>query len=374
MKRLLLGVTMVVAAAILGGCPIYPDAGNYIVCSSSECFDCPDPSLSGACVPWLCYTSSDCGNGYTCTDQGWCGPGSGADAGAAGCSCPDGYICKLSNGSVQCVAPGDAASVQHDSGSGGPTGGDARVSDVTAEATFDAAVDVAPGPAADASPDRFDGASAIMLCNADATCTGGAKCIDGRCTPPSELCADTTQCVVAGEACVNGVCVPRCSGATPCPGGYDCDYTRGVCQSSLTGCVTNGQCRPGAVCVEARCVAPCAPADTGPGCSAGQACVNGGCIPDERAQPIECLNDGETGALATACADSSHICVHGHCYLGCSADGGGCTDPATACKNVKIAPGTFMVCATASNLGSDCDPRTGVACASGLLCVDGYCR
>src|SRR5260221_172713 len=101
-----------------------------------------------------------------------------------------------------------------------------------------------PGRAAEASPDRFDGASAIVLCNADATCTGGAKCIDGRCTPPSELCADATQCVVAGEACVNGVCVPRCSGATPCPGGYDCDYTRGVCQSSLTGCVTNGQCRP----------------------------------------------------------------------------------------------------------------------------------
>jgi len=63
-----------------------------------------------------------------------------------------------------------------------------------------AAVDVAPGPAADASPDRFDGASAIVLCNADATCTGGTKCIDGRCTPPSELCADTTQCVVAGAA------------------------------------------------------------------------------------------------------------------------------------------------------------------------------
>jgi hypothetical protein len=372
MKRLLFAITIVGAATILGGCPIYPDAGNYIVCSSSQCFDCPDPSLSGACVPWLCSASADCGDGYSCSAQGFCGPGSGSDAGTGNCACPAGTICRLSNGALQCVTPDEA-------GGGGTTGADASggavadvAQDVAIDVLLDAMVDVATGSPPDAAADRPDAASASATCNADATCGGGRRCIDGQCTPRSQLCSDATQCVVAGEACVNGVCVPHCSQTVLCPGGYDCDYSRGVCLNGLSGCASTGQCRPGAVCVESRCVAPCAPADAGPGCPAGLVCVNGGCIPDERAQ-FSCKNEGESGVLATTC-DPASICLHGDCYPACVADGGGCTSPGTACKYVTIAKGTYAVCAGPSSLGSDCDPAVGKDCSAGAMCIDGYCK
>jgi hypothetical protein len=157
-----------------------------------------------------------------------------------------------------------------------------------------------------------------------------------------------------------------------CPGGYDCDYSRGVCLNGVGGCASSGQCRPGAVCVESRCVAPCAPADAGAGCPTALVCVNGGCIPDERAQ-FTCKNDGESGLLATTC-DPSSICLHGDCYPACAVDGGGCTAPGTACKYVTIAKGTYAVCGGASNLGSDCDPAAGRDCTGGAMCIDGYCK
>jgi hypothetical protein len=125
--------------------------------------------------------------------------------------------------------------------------------------------------------------------------------------------------------------------------------------------------------VEGHCVPPCALGDTGPTCPVGQVCVNGGCIPDEAAQ-FGCKNDGKSGQLATSCGASA-VCLHHDCYAECDPDAGAaaCADPAAVCKQVTVAAGTYLVCATPTNLGSDCDPAAGRYCA-GAVCIDGYCR
>ena len=188
--------------------------------------------------------------------------------------------------------------------------------------------------------------------------------------------APATQCLVAGESCVDGVCLPTCTaGGTPCPAGYQCDYNRHVCAVNPSPCASTMDCQGGAVCVETRCVAPCASAsaEAGSQCPTGQVCVNGGCIPDQGAR-FTCKNDGNVGALASTC-DPSSICLHGDCYPMCDSDGGGCSNPGEACKSVTIPKGTYFVCGTSTTLGSQCNPAVGTYCDTGAsLCIDGFCR
>ncbi len=348
MKGLLLGAMILGTAAVLGGCPIYPDS-HY----------------GQDCGPDCCY-SSECGSGYACNVQGQCVPwGDDAGTSPSACGeCPVGTFCTLSGGVLQCLAdvptPDASGIVEDDAGPvASNDGGDAAP-------TLDA------NPEAQANP---EGGSSGGLCNADAQCTSvlGAKCVDGLCTSQGQLCSDGTQCLVAGDSCVDGLCLPHCGGsAPPCPTGYACDFNRGVCSVNPSACTTSAQCQGGAVCVEARCVAPCAPVDAGPECSTGQVCVNGGCIPDQQAQ-FTCKNDGSAGAVANTCPSSS-ICLHGDCYAACGADGGGCVAPGDTCKSVRIPKGTYAVCASPSQLGSECDPAVGDYCANAGVCVDGYCK
>lgn len=112
--------------------------------------------------------------------------------------------------------------------------------------------------------------------------------------------------------------------------------------------------------------------EAGAQCSSGLVCVNGGCIPDQQAR-FTCQNDGNLGTLASTC-DPASICLHGDCYPSCDVDGGACAAPGQACKSVTIPKGTYDVCGTATNLGSDCNPAVGNYCASPAVCIDGYCR
>jgi hypothetical protein len=138
-------------------------------------------------------------------------------------------------------------------------------------------------------------------------------------------------------------------------------------------CSTTSDCQGGAVCVESRCVAPCAAADAGGAqCASGQVCVNGGCIFDQQAH-FTCQNDGNSGTLANNC-DPTSICLHGDCYPACAEDGGGCAGAGVSCKSVTIPKGTFAVCGTANNLGSVCDPAVGNYCEGTDVCIDGYCK
>jgi hypothetical protein len=388
MKRVIVGMAVVGAAAVLGGCPIYPSNTDYRVCgvydgATDSCYDCPDTSYSGSCVPWQCSADTDCGSGYTCTSNNTCAAGGGADDGGSPngqactnpsqCSsqstcaadgtchtgdcisnnngCVSGYVCKLSGGIASCVAisppPGD------DSGSD-DSGGDA---------------------ATDSSgDDSGDGGNKVVVCNLDSDCSN-AKCVDGLCTVAANLCSDGTECRVGGSACVEGRCTQPCSQANPgCATGWSCNFLLNVCNINPMTCATTADCQGGSVCVEAHCAAPCTVSDGGAlSCATGQVCVNGGCIPDEQAV-FSCTNDGVEGPPANACAAGS-LCLHHDCYVDCAGgDGGAGCGSNQVCKQVTIVKGTFSVCGTATDLGSDCDPQTGLSCASAKTCVDGYCK
>jgi hypothetical protein len=364
MKRLLLGIAVLGGAAFLGGCPIYPDQGNseYRVCNGTSCYSCPDQTYSGACISWQCAADSDCDYGYSCSSQGQCVPISppppptqdaGGDCSVNGC--PDGYVCKLANGVAQCVLLGG-------NGDGGSSSGGSK----------DA------GSSADGS-DASDG-SPLASCNADSQCGGhGAKCVDGVCRTQIGLCSDGSQCNAAGSVCVDGICEATCSATSPCPSGYGCDFTHGLCNLNPGACTGSGpsSCLGGATCVEGHCVPPCAStAEGGAACAAGQVCVNDGCIPDQAAT-FACANDGDEGQLSNTCPSGS-TCIHHDCYVSCNADASaGCASSTSAntsvCKNVTIETGTYGVCGGATTLGSDCDPAQGKYCANGI-CVDGYCK
>ena len=363
MKRLLLGIAMLGVAALLWGCPIYGNENR--VCQGGGCYSCPDQTYSGACINWTCSQDSDCDNGYLCDQgSGTCYPGSyntpdsGYDA-AADCSitgCPSGQVCKLSNGVAQCV--------QQSGGTDAGTGGDSA----------------SPGDGA-TTTDASDGSVFGTGCNADSECSAsgaGSRCIDGRCAAQVALCSDGTQCNAAGSACVDGLCEALCNATQPCPSGYGCDFTRGVCNLNPGPCSGSGSssCQGGATCVEGHCVPPCdAAAEGGASCAAGQVCVNGGCIPDQGAT-FACANDGDQGQLSNTCP-SSDICLHHDCYPACPLDASSTAPnfcPAgTSCKDVTIETGIYAVCAAAGTLGSDCDPAQGKACASGV-CINGSCQ
>jgi hypothetical protein len=385
MKRLIVGVAVLGAAAVLGGCPIYPSNSDYRVCDGTSCYDCPDQSKSTSCVPWQCSADSDCGDGYVCLGSGTCGtanpydggpvngqacsnPGqcaSGATCGIDGkcdtgdCSmtgCVAPYVCKLSGGVFSCATIGP------------PPGDDASTDDGGSDAGNDSATD------------SGDGAVQPIACNADTDCSANSFCIDGYCTTQGNLCSDGTQCVVAGDLCVEGRCTTTCNQNNPCATGYSCNFDLvapgvGVCNLNPAPCINNGGCQGGTVCVESHCAAPCVASDAGLSCpAAGQLCVNGGCIPDEKAL-FTCTNDGSEGPPANACAAGS-ICLHHDCYVDCAgaSEGGVACASNQTCKQVKIVKGTYSVCGGATNLGSDCDPQSGLACASAKTCVDDYCR
>ncbi|MDP9036870.1 MAG: hypothetical protein M3O50_18890 [Myxococcota bacterium] len=397
MKRIVLGVTLG-AAALLGGCPIYSSsAGSYRVCDSYACYDCPDPFLSGSCVTWQCGLPSDCDRGFDCT-SGQCTPTvstSPPDASSLACggsnACPAGAQCKLSGGIAMCVpvvgrtsdastgtpfdASADTASTRdapwESAADRSPVGNDSDVG-----LSFDALTDADSAVSAERA-DAPDSSSPATPCNSDGECAQGAmKCIDGRCTPLSALCSDGTQCVAPGFACVDGTCEPRCDASSPCPTGYQCDLTSGVCNVDPNPCSGSGtsSCLGGTTCVEGHCVPPCSTSDAASTCPAYQQCVNGGCLPDQAAT-FSCKNDGQTGQLSNGCGPAS-ICLHHSCYVACTHDAGSaeCGDAAGQCKDVRVVSGTYSVCGTPSNLGSACDIAAGARCASPGICIDGYCH
>jgi len=270
--------------------------------------------------PTGCRSPSDCSGGQTCAVDGTCQPGDCSQVG-----CVDGYTCKVQNGTASCVATGDGGT--------------------------------------DSGPAPYSG------CFADSDCSGlgaGAKCLDATCTAPANQCADETQCGT-GEQCVQGVCTPSCGGTAACPTGYSCD-SNNVCTGNPDSCTTpGGSCGSNGICIEGHCDAKCGPNNS---CSNGLVCVNGGCMPNEKPNFI-CNVEGTQDACA-----SGSICLRHNCYISCVGNANACAtaDQFNVCKSVTTETGTYQVCGSDSNLGSDCDPTIGKNCPGSTICIDGYCH
>lgn len=285
---------------------------------------CPIYGGDGSTVSG-CTTSQDCQDGFTCGSDGQCDPG---DCTQTGCS--SGFTCKIDNGTASCVA-----------NSGNDGGGDG-----------------------DSGPASYVGCFADNDCASSGT---GYKCLNATCTKPADQCADETQCG-ANEQCVQGACTPSCSASTQCPNGYACDNNVGVCTVNPDACtVPGGACGSNGICIEGHCDTKCG---TGNSCAGDLICVNGGCMPAEKPNFI-CDVEG----VQDKCASGS-ICLRHDCYISCIGNANACQTAAefNICKTVTTQSGSYQVCGSSSNLGSDCDPTIGKNCPTSGVCIDGYCH
>ncbi len=284
---------------------------------------CPIYGGDGTTVTPGCTNSNECGSGYTCGSDGQCDPG---DCTVTGCS--TGFTCKINNGNASCVA----------------------------NTTGDGGNDSGPGP--------YSG------CFADTDCASsglGSKCLNATCVTPPNQCADETQCA-ANEQCVQGACTPSCSGTVACPTGYSCDLNVGVCTGNPNACsVPAGVCGSNGICIEGHCDTKCGPNNS---CGNGLVCVNGGCMPNEKPNFL-CNVEGTQDACA-----SGSICIRHDCYISCQTNANACAtaDQFNLCKTVTTQSGSYQVCGSSTNLGSDCDPTIGKNCPSNGVCIDGYCH
>lgn len=357
MKRVLWLTLAALGIAGVAGCPVWSDDHHYRVCTSSGCYDCPDRSYSGSCASWQCNDSADCPPGYGCDAYNQCTPGSVVPT----------------DGGARCTKPSDCTLGQNCGNDGFCHVGDCSNSGCPANYKCT----LSGGQLACVSAGTSDGGTG---CRSDASCAAslgaGAKCLNSTCVRPEDQCFDATQCT-NGQLCVQGVCTPSCAGGKACPTGYACD-SRGVCSVNPTPCTSGGsQCSGNTVCVEEHCVSPCGVGGT---CATGLVCVNGGCMPDEKPQFV-CGAEGRRGDGTTGNCAVGSICLRHNCYIACATGDGG-ADAGDACKNadrfnvckaVATASGSYDVCGSATNLGSECDPKK--ACANvAQICIDGFCR
>lgn len=355
-------VALVAGLATLSGCPIYA----YNSCSEDPSCNPPTNAEADAGVTPTtdAGTSNGCGNGcsagYSCTNFGAqqysCVP---VDCRAAEIPCATGQTCtEGSDGSYSCATSGpvDCAT----------TGCIAGMACTTLSSGAHQCVSTNPN-----------------ACVTDSDCPGktgaGSLCLGGICTAQKDVCSDSTQCSNGGD-CIDGRCIPKC--ASSCATGYACD-ANGSCTGGLSACNSSAGtvCGTGTSCVNTRCVGTCA---TDGSCPSGEVCVAGGCVINDR-PTFFCDTAGTADGTQDTCKSGS-ICLHHNCYIACSLGGGdagtdGGTSCATAdsfnvCKAVTDATGTYDVCASSTNLGSECDPTNPTApkCASGQACIDGFCR
>ncbi len=350
MKRALSIGLLGVAAALLGGCPIYPEGRNTRVCDGVDCFLCSSGSLDDRCVDWQCNSDGECPSGYRCDSTNRCKGSTSPTPPSSGRTCSSGTDCRTGEvcGSDNRCHTGSCADW------GCPSSQICRLQNGVPQCTPGTRPDGGPGPG----------------CYRDSDCTSppGSKCLSGTCAAPADQCSDATQCPNA-QQCVQGVCTPSCSSTKPCPTGYACDLAKGVCTNNPKPCTEGGnQCAAGTTCVQQHCVALCGVGNT---CPSGLICVDGGCMPDQR--PVfTCAKEG----VRDACAPGS-ICLRHSCYITCDSDASNAcraSDKFNVCKQVTTASGVYAVCGSDANLGTECDPTQNKGCNNPLICIDGFCR
>jgi uncharacterized protein (TIGR03382 family) len=242
---------------------------------------------------------------------------------------------------------------------------------------------------------------------AEVSCTVGTACDpgSGRC-----VCGLGGETCVAGQRCVDGVCLSTsCSGVT-CTGGTSCDPADGLCKCGGEGgalCVNgeacdtiNARCLRSSRCEGVTCIAgaSCDPLDGkcycggpgGPTCAGDQSCdpVGRRCIGGDPCARVTCgagfrcdVEDGlcKCGGLGGLLCAAGQICINGAarsaCETPCDPFSSACGD-ARACRYDETAFQTYCVVGGPGGAGQECDAES--PCGDGLHCrldgARGACR
>ena len=225
-------------------------------------------------------------------------------------------------------------------------------------------------------------------CDDGSACTTGEVCTAGVCTGGSTVdCADTDVCTDdtcdAAKGCVHTLNTAPCSDGNGCTNGDAC--SEGTCLPGIaTPCDDSNICTSDAcnkldgTCSHLPQEGPC---DDGDGCTNNDSCQGGLCtgLAKDCSDTNDCTSD--------SCAEG--LCLHKIVQVGLACnDGNPCTlsdacDLAGQCTGTGLVcddgnPCTLDICTVADGLchaqassGASCDDGTG--CTLGDACVDGLC-
>jgi len=248
-----------------------------------------------------------------------------------------------------------------------------------------------PGPeACNGKDDDCDGGTDEDTCDDDEPCTvdscdPAAGCVNA----PADLACDDGDPCTTTDACAEGKCVG--AGAKDCDDGDPCTTTDACAEGKCVGagakdcddgdpCTTDA-CDKLAGCVHVQNHEPCDDHDP---CTVGDACAAGKCAPGT---PRDC--DDLDPCTEDSCDASYGGCVNDGAPLDgapCDADGDGCT-VGDACSSGDCVPGPAEDCSAVADACNDgaCVPGGGPnehacvkvpardlePCDDGLFCIDG---
>ena len=353
------------------GCGSVPNA--------APCSDNSSCTEGDACKVGVCTAGSakNCDDGNPCTTD-LCDPNKGCIGVSNADSCSDGNVCTENDGCFGGKCQAGKFKVCAD---GNPCTDDA----------CDPGSGCAYAPNSSTCNDN-DACTLVDACKAGAcigsnaaNCDDGNPCTDDSCDKVSSCkhlavggtCSDGNVCTV-NDACAAGLCVP--GAPKTCDDGLPC---------------TTDSCDPLKGCAAANNSLPC---DDGNGCTVGDACLGGGCIPGKTIGCDDnnpCTNDScdpekgcQHAANIASCNDNNACTVGDSCVAGACAgvqvlscdDGNVCTDdictPITGCNhsNNKAACSDGSVCTGGDqcSLGA-CVAGPAIPCNDGNGCTNDSC-
>ena len=281
-------------------------------CSSSVCIDmsCQEEASS---IGQACDTGedSDCESGYSCGTDGICGGNGAACSGNADSYCESPRVCAL----------GVCVQLQ-------PNG---------------------------------------SLCSEPEDCCCQGRCIEGTCSPPSQVdgpCQEPDDCVGAISCAQSGTCGgvgAGCNSSIVCSPSLFCH--NGHCSWPLPDgavCDNDSDCSSGA-CIESKCLPP---SNKGGKCDSED---NNDCSGD-----VGCGSDNVCGSVYAPCNDNNALCTENLVCAGglCSeiVQNGGVCEQDSDCQSTNCEDG---ICAADTSIGDLCENSN--QCLGDIQCFGGQC-